>query len=74
MWTLIRPFSSVTANMALQLAQLHTGIVAFGAFVWFFVGVLVTNMTHQFAGCCEAAFTEFAGVWLDAGVGVDVVL
>lgn len=60
--------------MSLQFAQFDAGVIAFGAFVWFFVCVAVAGMTCQLSGCGETARTEFTIVRLDAGVGIDVIL
>lgn len=72
--TLERPFARVTAEVALQLAQLHTGVIAFGAFVRFLVGVLVADVAHHFAGRRETTVAMLALVRLRAGVRVDMIL
>lgn len=72
--TLIRTFSGMTSDVATQLAQLDTGIVAFGAFVWLFMGVLVSHVSDQFATRGERALAFAAGMRLGASVSVDMVL
>jgi hypothetical protein len=70
---LIRSFSSVTANVPLQFAELHTCVVAFGTFMGLLVGMLVACVTDQLSGSRECRVAELALMWFRACMGVDVV-
>lgn len=68
-----RTLSSVGANVALQLANLYTGIVTHGALEWFLMSVLVASVSHQLSTGDEGHVTVSALMWSGACVGVEVV-
>ena len=74
MWALIGTFASVTSHVALQFGEFHRSVITFGAAMWFFMGVSVANVSHQFSRCCESGFAEFALMRSNTGVSVDVIL
>ena len=65
---LIWAFSSVTSDMALQFTQFNTCIVAFSAFMWFFMRMNVPCMSYQLPRSCECAIAVFTFVWLKLNV------
>lgn len=72
--TLIWSFAGVTAHMAFQLAQFDTGVVAFVAPMWLLVRVTIPNVPNEFARGGERRVAVLAGVRLNAGVGIYMVV
>lgn len=72
--TLIGPLSRVTSHVSLEFRQLDWSIVTFGTPMGLFVGMSVSNMSHQFSGCSECRLTIFASMGSDTSMCVDMIL
>lgn len=74
MRTLVRSLSCMTTHMTFQFRQFHTRVITFRAFVWLFMRVTVSNMSHKLAGRCKRTIAKFAAVWFGASVCIDMIL
>ena len=72
--TLVRPLSTVTPHVSLQLAELHRHVVTIRALMRLLVGVSVPHVSHQLTTGGEARVTILAPVGLGARVCVHMIL